>query len=220
MSPSAATRAKGRWKARQQPVQTGIYRLGLVALVLLTAAWSSSWDSIRSAARDIQAVQANFTQEKHLQILARPLQSRGVLVFAAPDRLRWEYQAPLPSILLMNDGQVQRFVKTGEIWTEDASAALPAMSFVMQEISRWMNGRFDENPDFEARLEPRGRILLTPRKAALAKVIRQIALQLAETPGVIASLTVYEDDHNFTQLNFTDVTVNPSIDPAMFKHQS
>lgn len=202
------------------PCRTRIQQMGLAALVLMTLAWSSSWESIHSAARDIRSVQAAFTQEKHLQILAQPLQSHGLLIFAAPDRLRWEYQAPLPSVLLMDEGRVQRFVKTGDAWTEDASAALPAMSFVMQEIGRWMNGRFDDNPDFEARLEPGGKIVLTPRQAALATVIQRIVLQLAETPGVIESVNVYEDDHNFTRLHFREVAVNQPIDPALFKHHS
>ena len=202
------------------PLRTCTRYIGLAALVLMTLAWSSSWDSIHSAAQDIRSVQATFTQEKHLQILAQPLQSHGLLIFSAPDRLRWEYQAPLPSVLLMDEGRIQRFVKTGDTWTEDASAALPAMSFVMQEIGRWMNGRFDENPDFDARLEPDGRIVLTPRQAALATVIQKIALQLAKTPGVIESVTVYEDDDNFTRLHFKDVTVNQPIDPAMFKQRS
>jgi len=190
--------------------------LGSAALLLIAAGWASSWESIRAAAQDIRTVQAAFTQEKHLQILARPLESRGRLVFAAPDRLRWEYEAPLASVLLMDEGRVQRFVKTGRTWTEDASASLSAMSFVMQEISRWMNGRFDENPDFEARLEPGGRIILSPRKEALSKVIRTIVLQLADTPGVIASVTVYEDDHNFTRLQFTNVIVNQPVDATLF----
>jgi len=206
--------------APRHPHRKRARHIGLAALVLMTLAWTSSWDSIHSAARDIRSVQATFTQEKHLQILAHPLQSHGLLLFAAPDRLRWEYQAPLPSVLLMDEGRIQRFVKTGDTWTEDASAALPAMSFVMQEIGRWMNGRFDENPDFDARLEPNGRIILTPRQAALATVIQKIVLQLAKTPGVIESVTVYEDDDNFTQLYFKDVTVNQPIDPAMFKHRS
>ena len=190
--------------------------MGGAALLLIAAGWSSSWDSIHAAAQNIRNVQAAFTQEKHLQILAQPLASRGRLIFAAPDRLRWEYEAPLASVLLMDEGRVQRFVKTGQTWTEDASAALPAMSFVMQEIGRWMNGRFDENPDFTARLEPGGRIVLSPRKEALSKVIRKITLQLADTPGVIESVTVYEDDQNFTRLHFTDVTVNQPVDPALF----
>jgi outer membrane lipoprotein carrier protein len=193
---------------------------GCLALAAVTLAWSSSWESIRMATRDIRTVEAAFTQEKHLQILARPLESQGRLIFAAPDRLRWEYTEPLASVLVMADGQVQRFVKTGGTWTEDASAALPAMSFVMQEIGRWMNGRFDENPDFEARLAPGGVIVLTPRKEALAAVIQKIVLQLSETPGVIAAVAVHEDDLNYTRLRFTDVRVNQPVDPAVFKHRS
>jgi outer membrane lipoprotein-sorting protein len=206
--------------ARRRAFRIGLRWLPVMALLLTTVGWRSSWDSIHAAARDIRTVQAAFTQEKHLQILARPLQSRGRLIYAAPDRLRWEYQTPLASVLLMNAGQIQRFVKTGDTWTEDASAALPAMSFVMQEISRWMNGRFDENPDFDARLEPGGRITLTPRQEALSTVIQKIVLQLADTPGVIASVTVYEDEFNFTRLLFTDVIVNQPVDPALFTHRS
>jgi outer membrane lipoprotein-sorting protein len=211
-------RPHGRRRDRMRSAVIGIGFMAGAALLLIAAGWTSSWESIHTAARDIRTVQAAFTQEKHLQILAQPLLSRGRLIFAAPDRLRWEYEAPLASVLLMDEGRVQRFVKTGETWTEDASAALPAMSFVMQEISRWMNGRFDENPDFEARLEPGGRIVLSPRKEALSKVIQKIVLQLADTPGVIESVTVYEDDRNFTRLHFTDVAVNQPVDPALFKH--
>ena len=54
------------------------------------------------------------------------------------------------------------------------------------------------------------------RKEALSKVIQKIVLQLADTPGVIKAVTVYEDDHNFTRLQFTDVAVNQSLDPALF----
>ena len=186
--------------------------MGGTALLLIAAGWTSSWDSIRAAAQDIRSVQAAFTQEKHLQILSQPLLSQGRLIFAAPDRLRWEYEAPLASVLLMDEGRVLRFVQTGGKWTEDASASLSAMSFVMQEISRWMN------PDFEARLEPGGSIILSPRKEALSKVIRNISLQLADAPGVIESVTVFEDDHNFTRLQFRDVIVNQTIDPTLFTH--
>ena len=49
--------------------------MALAVLALTTLAWTSSWDSIQSAAKDIQSVQATFTQEKHLQILAHPEES-------------------------------------------------------------------------------------------------------------------------------------------------
>ncbi len=188
--------------------------------MLMTLAWTSTWESIQTAADHIQSVQATFTQEKHLRILAQPLTSEGRLIFASPDKLRWEYRSPLPSVLMMEAGRVQRFVQTSGKWTEDASAALPAMSFVMEEIGRWMNGRFDENPDFEARLEAGGKIMLTPRQEALSAVIQKIVLQLAKTPGVIDTVTVYEDEDNYTRLTFTDVRVNQHIEPSVFKQIS
>ena len=88
------SRPDTRWSGRIRSVLIRTGLIGGAALLLMAAGWASSWESIHTAARDIRTVQADFTQEKHLQILAQPLVSRGRLIFAAPDRLRWEYEAP------------------------------------------------------------------------------------------------------------------------------
>lgn len=197
--------------------------LTLAALVLpllagATQDWSASWESIRLAAEGITAVQAGFVQEKHLQILASPLVARGSMAFKRPDALRWEYDAPLASVLLMRGERISRFVHTEGSWTPDNAPSLQAMRFVVQDISRWMTGRFDANPDFAAELAPGGRIVLTPRSEGLAAVITRIELQLAATPGVIQEVGVYEDEANYTRLIFEDVHLNPELPPALFEN--
>ena len=200
-------------------------RVSVLVLIVLALApvahaadWTASWDSIRQAAEGIKGVQARFRQEKHLQILAAPLVARGALAFQRPDALRWEYDAPLASVLLMRGDQVRRFVHAEGRWVPDNSPSLQAMRFVVQDISRWMTGRFDANPDFAAELLPGGRIVLTPRSEGLAAVITRIELQLAAAPGAIQEVRVYEDAANFTRLIFEDVRLNPDLPPALFEN--
>ncbi|TFH40061.1 MAG: outer membrane lipoprotein carrier protein LolA, partial [Chrysiogenales bacterium] len=126
--------------------------LGLLAMTLL--AWGKGWEEIRSAAREIGSVRADFTQSKHMEILARPLLSKGKLYFQAPHSLRWEYDSPVRSVLLMHDGSVHRFVERDGRMEKDSTARLQSMRGVLQEITMWRKGSFDANPDFTPTLRP------------------------------------------------------------------
>jgi outer membrane lipoprotein-sorting protein len=190
-----------------------------IGLASATIGWTDSWESIRQATEGIETVQADFVQEKHLQILTTPLRSEGFMAFRQPDALRWEYKAPVPSILVMTGGSIARYVKPRDQWIRDTSPSLQAMQVVMQDITRWLHGRFDANPDFNARLEDDGRIVLTPVQEALSRVIQRIELDLAPQPGAIREVRVIEGDNNYTRLIFKGVTLNAPLDQSVFEHR-
>jgi hypothetical protein len=89
----------------------------------------------------------------------------------------------------------------------------------MQDITRWLNGRFDANPDFEAELRANGRIVLTPAQENLARVIQRIELDLASEPGAIREVRVFENDNNYTRLIFKGVALNAPLDASVFEFQ-
>lgn len=194
-----------------------ILLLILPALALLTIGWADTWEQLKAAAGTVSSVQAEFIQEKHLPILTKPLVSEGVFYFQAPRSLRWEYRAPIRSILVMHDSRVRRFVANGEGFSEERGAGLEAMQVVVEEISHWLAGRFDDNPMFKAELEPGRRIVLTPRTEAMAKVIQRIILNLAEQPGIIHSVVIYESDEAYTRMTFHDTVLNAKIDERIFQ---
>ena len=152
-----------------------------------------------------------------MKILARPLVSEGVLFFQAPDSLRWEYKHPVQSILLLHKGKTKRFVQKNGNLVEDASANLQSMQVVVQEITQWLNGRFDENPAFAARLEPGRKIVMVPRDESFAKLIRRIEILLSDRPAVIKSVIIYENEDSFTKLDFKDVILNQKLDDDLFQ---
>ena len=178
--------------------------------------WADSWQGLRETAATVRSLKAGFVQEKHMPILARPLTSHGSFLFKAPDSLRWEYTKPVKSVLVMHNGQIKRFVLKDGRLVEDAAAGLQSMQVVVQQITQWLNGRFDENPAFSATLEPGPRIVLTPKEKALARLIHRIEIKLAEQPGVLESVTIFESEDSFTRLIFQNVTLNPQLNDTAF----
>jgi outer membrane lipoprotein-sorting protein len=193
----------------------------LRALFLVTAflclGWADSWEDLKTAAGTVTSVRAGFTQEKHMKILVRPLVSKGILHFQGPDSLRWEYQHPIQSVLLLHNGKTRRFVQKNGNLVEDASANLQSMQVVVQEITQWLNGRFDDNPAFAASLEPGRRIVMVPREESFARLIQRIEVILSDRPAVIKSVMIFESEDSFTKLDFKDVILNHKLDEALFR---
>jgi outer membrane lipoprotein-sorting protein len=180
--------------------------------------WADTWDEMKAAAGTVHSVQAEFAQEKHLPILAKPLLSKGRFYYQAPRSLRWEYHEPIRSILTMHGGRVKRYVADGSEWVQERGSGLEAMQFVVQEIAHWLSGRFDENPSFKARLEPGRRVVLTPRSEAFSGVIQQIVLNLGPEPGIMQSVVIRESPDAFTRLTFSHTRLNQPIEDAVFRN--
>lgn len=181
------------------------------------SAWADPWEEIRMSAGKITSVRGSFTQTRHMKILAKPLVSKGLFLFRAPDAIRWEYSSPFRSILLTHHGKTKRFVQKNEDLVEDGSANLPSMQMVVQEISQWLKGRFDENPAFTATLEPGRTIALLPKEQSFAALIQRIEIVLTGQDGVIRSVTIFEGRDSFTRIEFDQVTLNQPIEDSLFR---
>ena len=175
------------------------------------------WDRIRGKAMDIQTISAQFIQEKHLEILIKPLISKGAFYFRAPGSLRWEYYSPIQSILLMHDGRIRRFIGSEKGFKEDASPGLQAMEMVLQEITLWLKGEFADNPNYHSSLEGDNKIVMVPRNKAFLKIIQKIEILLSDRPGVIETVTIYEGKSSFTMIRFRDVNINQGVADTLFE---
>jgi len=185
----------------------------------MTVSWAQGgdWDQIRAKAGDIQTINAQFVQEKHLEILIRPLISKGAFYFRAPGSLRWEYKSPIKSILLMHDGRVRRYIGSENGFKEDAGPGLQGMEMVLQEITRWLKGEFTDNPDYHASLEGNNKIVMVPKNKAFAKIIQRIEILLSDRPGVIETVTIYEGETSFTRIRFQNVKINEGLVDTLFE---
>ncbi len=194
----------------------------LVFLLTISIAWTSvcaagSLAEIRSAAEQISSIKGNFIQEKQMAILAHPIVARGYFAYQRPASLRWEYRQPLHSVLLLHNGKAHRFVQSNGEWTEDKAANTQSMDFMLQEITKWLNGRFDDNPMFRVSVEADNKIIMTPKDKSMDQFIQRIELIMADQPGVMKEVVIHENADSYTRFIFIDPKINEPIAPAEFQ---
>jgi len=192
--------------------------LCLVLCLLLHPAVVGAAPSTGPSVR-LRSVQANFTQEKHLKILVRPLLSRGVFAFQAPQSLRWEYLSPLHSLLLMHDGRMQKMIERDGRFEPDNGAGVDSMQVILQDIGSWLDGRFTDNPMFKVTRPDDRTIVLTPKEPGLQSIISRIELRLGLEEGVMETVTIFEGPDAYTRLTFTGTVLNREIPEARFTGQ-
>jgi outer membrane lipoprotein-sorting protein len=199
----------------------GIFYIISAAILILsgfvTIAWADSMEQLRKEAEGITSVRAEFTQEKHMKILIKPILSKGVLLFKNPKSIRWEYFSPVKSILLMDNGKVKRFIEGENGLVEDKGASVQIMQFVLQEITYWLNGKFDNSPNFTMTLQTGRTITLTPREESFSKMIERIELKLSDVPGVMDRVKIIENKDTYTEYKFNNTQVNIPIDDSVFR---
>ncbi len=189
--------------------------LCLLACLLVLPVWVQANPAAAAAVR-LHSVQADFTQEKNLKILARPLFSQGVFAFQAPQSLRWEYLSPLHTILLMHDGRIRKMIERDGRFEPDNGAGLDSMQIVLQDIGNWLDGRFTDNPVFNVTRTEERTVVLTPKEPGLQSVISRIELHLGTAEGVMERVTIFEGPDAYTQLTFSKTVLNREIPAGFF----
>ena len=198
----------------------GVFLIGVFLSCAIMLGWADNWEDIRRESAKIKSVSAHFSQEKHMQILTRPLVSKGLFYFQAPDSVRWEYTSPIRSVLLMRKGDIRRYTAGSRGLVEDKGGSLESMQVVLQEISRWSIGQFTANENFSAILKGgKGpKIILTPKERGLSSMIARIEITLSpDRPGVIKSVKIIESEGNYTLFEFADVQINGKISESLFR---
>jgi len=187
----------------------------------LLIGWTDSWESIRKESANISSISASFTQTKRMKILTSPLVSNGTFCFKGPNSVRWAYDEPVKSVLLLHRGTSKRFTQRhNSSWTEDAGIGAEATSVMLQEIILWSTGRFTECKGFTAELlaGTAPRIHLRPCDGSLAKIISGIEIIPAiDKPGMIQSIIIREGEGNTTTLDFADVKINVQLEDKLFR---
>ena len=193
--------------------------LAATASAAVGADWTSSWESIRGASRNVRTIEASFVQSRSLSILARPIVSRGKFAFRRPADLRWEYQSPIESVIIVRKGDVGRYVRRDGRLVADSASRMDALSAVFGEIQHWLAGEFASSRIFRAELVRAGErttIVLVPIDAAMRGLIDGVRLDLGGEPGTVTSIVIDEGAEGSTRIDFTDVRINGDVGDDRF----
>jgi outer membrane lipoprotein-sorting protein len=155
-------------------------------------------------------LEARFVEEKHIALLARPLESKGRLYFARPGMLLRRVEEPTASEIVITPSQLKMKDGNGE-QSIDLRARADLRPFVESLVWLLAGNREALSSVYGFAFEPAGagktwRLRLTPKAGPISKLIQYI--QVVGTGLAVARVEVRElsGDETITRI----VEANPS----------
>ena len=89
-----------------------------------------------------KSLAAEFQQEKHFSFMDKPIISKGFIVFASPDKIRFDITEPFQTALLDDGKKIQRYEVIDGQWKPLKFGGGKSIKLVMGQIGQWMQGKF------------------------------------------------------------------------------
>lgn len=175
---------------------------------------------LRQSAQQVETLQSDIVQEKHLQMFAETLESRGRFMFARPDNLRWEMLEPVASGFVLRGTEGRRWNAVSEEVDTFSVDSDPVMGVVAQQLlawarvdMEWLTTRYSMEV-LEA--EP-VTLRLVPRDAAEAEMIESLTIVFDAQRRHVAEVVMREQGGDWTRMRFTHVEVNAELPAHAFQ---
>jgi outer membrane lipoprotein-sorting protein len=171
---------------------------------------------VEKARAGTDTLAADFTQKKRLSLFKDELQSKGLLRFQRPDRLRWEYTAPEPSVVVIDGTKV--WVRTGRGTPESYDlAAQPGMRTLFDQLLLWL-GRGSLRTaakDYDLTVVGPQALRLVPR-GALKDHVLEVEMRFDQA-WQLAFVRLREKAGDVTEITFANLKRNVKLDDKVFR---
>jgi outer membrane lipoprotein carrier protein len=179
--------------------------------------------------RDVDAKKASlhtltgeFTQRNRVKLFKQELQNKGRLFFQAPDKLRWEYVAPDPSVLIL-DGKAATLTMPGAAPQRFDLEHDVTMRTIFDQLLAWLGPGSLRKARDQYELTAAGtskapELMLVPRAgSAVARAFTRITLKFDGKTFLVRSIVLVEKNGDEKEITFTRVTPNATLPKDAFR---
>ncbi|MGK2857728.1 MAG: LolA family protein [Thermoanaerobaculia bacterium] len=167
----------------------------------------------------VKTLQADFTQQKTLSLLAESQFARGTFAYEKPDKVRWNYSEPSPVAMLIADGRMTTFypklrrAETLEVGRfQDRIFKYMGAGNAIAELATWFNFRFADRKGDAA-----WKLSLAPKTSQVAKRVKSITIWIDRESYMTSKFEYVEADGDTTLYEFTSIRVNEPVPATAFK---
>lgn len=173
-------------------------------------------EKVRENASHVQSFSCNFTQKRELSLFPEPVIFTGNLKLIRPDRLRWAFTAPIPSVLIFNGKKGLRCNENQEVNHFDLETD-PIMKVVAEQLWSWLNndyGKLEKQYSIEIASERSLRI--TPAERSTSEFIKSITITFDSTNSHPKLVVIDETGGDSTRIEFSEYVLNPPLPQSTF----
>lgn len=171
---------------------------------------------IKDKSAALRGLTCDFTQTRTLALFNKPIVFHGNLALIRPDRLRWEFTSPVPSVLILNGDSGMRCNDKMEPIRFDL-AKDPIMRMVAEQLWTWLNGDYSKlGNDYTINISGESAIIVTPVNKETSTIIKDISIVFNKKNRQPESVTIREPGGDETSIAFSAYRLSPSIPDSTF----
>jgi outer membrane lipoprotein-sorting protein len=173
---------------------------------------------IQEQQKKTNTLQADFRQEKELDLLAKPEVATGTFIYSKPTNVLWTYDAPKRVQMVIADGflttyypDLRKAEKVDVKRFEDRIFKYMGATGAIDELARYFDFTFTDSKS-----KPVYVLDLTPKNRAVSKRVQRIKLWIDKTTFLTSKIEYVEGDGDITRYEFTNVRINEPVPNSRF----
>jgi outer membrane lipoprotein-sorting protein len=178
---------------------------------------SSFIHDVEVKAATVKTLTCTLKQERHLAVFVRPVIFRGRMALEKPDKLRWEFTNPIPSVLILNGSGGLKCSGNNEPQRFNL-ATDPVMQMVSKQIWTWVNGSYAtlQEQYRMVLLEQGPCLVLTANDPKIARAISSVEISFNPDSLQPTTVRIQEPGGDHTIISFSDFILNQPMDQSLF----
>jgi outer membrane lipoprotein-sorting protein len=171
---------------------------------------------IQAASDQVRSFSSKFVQERRLALFAEPVIFHGSLTVVRPDRLRWEFTSPIPSVLIFSGDRGMRCNEKAPPVHFDLGSD-PVMRTVAEQLWLWLGGDYSRLDSLYL-LEKSGTssLRITPKSEAVSEYIGTVTTGFNKTSRQPEKVEIAEPGGDTTVISFHSYVLNSKTPDILF----
>lgn len=175
-------------------------------------------EQIDRAAAGMKNMQCDFAQTRSMKLLSTEMQSKGVMSFMRPDKLRWQYVAPYDYTFILNGDKIRlkSTKSTKDIDVQGNKMFRQITSIILNCIT---GSGLRSVADFRVELYEAGgsyMARLYPKKKELKQIYEVIEIQFNAALTMVSTVNMKERTGDATLIRLMNAKINSSLDGRLF----
>ena len=207
----------------------------MIRLLFILLAMMSSWpllgqtkltaeqqkqiiEKIDQTASAMKGMQCDFVQTKRMKLLSKEMQSKGIMYFKRPNKLRWQYIAPYDYTFILNDDKVQiKSSKSTKNFDVQGNKMFRQITNII--LNSVTGGSLKSSSDFNVEVYKKDNTYfakLFPKKKELKQLYQVIEIYFDSALTMVNSVRMVEKTGDETRVNLINTKLNIAVDDKMF----
>lgn len=171
------------------------------------------------SSKALRSLQCDFIQSKRMKILSKEMQSKGILYFKKPDKIRWQYTSPYDYTFIMNGDKVQikSAKSTKNIDVQGNKIFRQITTIILNTVT---GAGIMNSADFNVELYKSGDIYfakMQPKKKEVKQVYSSIEVYFNSALTMVDTIKMIEKSGEHTVIKLVAPKINAAMNESVFK---